>query len=87
MCGALTIKNQFRKNSLLVFVNRDKKAVVKDIVERDIDPDDKVRRIMSLDFEYRNAEVCDIELKVGNDAKESAKLLAQMIETKYTHGR
>lgn len=85
VCGALTIKNQFRKNSLLVFVNRDKKAVVKDIVERDIDADDKVRRIMSLDFEYRNAEVCDIELKVGDDAKEAAKQLAQMIETKYTH--
>ena len=87
VCGALTIKNQFRKNSLLVFVNRDKKAVVKDIVELDIDADDKVRRIMSLDFEYRNAEVCDIELKVGDDAKEAAKTLAQMIETKYTHTR
>ncbi len=87
VCGALTIKNQFKKNSLLVFVNREKKAVVKDIVERDIDADDKVRRIMSLDFEYRNAEVCDIELKVGDDAKEAAKTLAQMIETKFTHNR
>ena len=87
VCGALTIKNEFRKNSLLVFVNRDKKAVVKDIVERDIEADDKVRRIMSLDFEYRNAEVCDVELKVGNDAKEAADALSKMIETKFTHNR
>ncbi len=87
VCGALTIKNEFRKNSLLVFVNRDKKAVVKDIVERDIEADDKVRRIMSLDFEYRNAEVCDVELKVGNDAKEAADALSKMIETKFTHNK
>ncbi len=87
VCGALSIKNQFKRNSLLVFVNRDKKDVVKDIIERDIDSDDKVRRVMSLDFEYRNAEVCDIELKVDNDAKEAARVLAEMIETKFTHNR
>lgn len=85
VCGALTIRNEFAKHSLLVFVNRPKKDVIHDIVERDIDADDKVRRIMSLDFEYRNAEVCDVELNVGTDPKEAAERLATMIEEKFVN--
>lgn len=84
VCGALTVRNEFSKHSLLVFVNRPKKDVIRDIVERDIDPDDKVRRIMSLDFEYRNAEVCDVELNVGDDPEEAAQNLVNMIQTRFT---
>ncbi len=85
VCGALSIRNEFKKHSLLVFVDRRKNDVIHDIVERDTDPDDKVRRIMSLDFEYRNAEVCDIEIKVGNDPDDAAKRLAALIAEKYTN--
>lgn len=85
ICGALTIRNEFSKHALLVFVNRPKKDVIRDIVERNIDSDDKVRRIMSLDFEYRNAEVCDVELKCGDNPEEAAHNLAQMIEEKFTN--
>lgn len=85
VCGALTIRNEFAKHSLLVFVNRPKKDVIHDIVERDIDADDKVRRIMSLDFEYRNAEVCDVELNVGTNPEEAAGRLATMIEEKFVN--
>lgn len=85
VCGALTIRNEYRKHSLLVFVNRTKKDVIRDIIERDIESDDKVRRIMSLDFEYRNAEVCDEELKVSDDPEEAARNLAHLIEEKYTN--
>lgn len=87
VCGALTVRNEYRKHSLLVFVNRDKSAVIRNIVERDSDPDDKVRRIMALDFEYRNAEVCDIELDVGDDAVAAANSLAAIIVDKFTNLR
>lgn len=84
VCGALTIRNEFNKHALLVFVNRSRQDVIRDIIGRDIDSDDKVRRIMSLDFEYRNAEVCDVEIKVGNDPEEAATELMNMIEEKFT---
>ncbi len=85
VCGALTVRNEFKKHALLVFINREKRAVIKDIVERDIDADDKVRRIMSLDLEYRNVEVCDVELNVANDPKEAAKNLITLINDKFTN--
>lgn len=85
ICGALTVRNEFHKHSLLVFVNRPKIDVIHDIVERDIESDDKVRRIMSLDFEYRNAEVCDVELNVNNNPYEAATRLVDMINEKFTN--
>ena len=39
-----------------------------------------MRRIMSLDFEYRNAEICDVELSVGDDAAAAAETLRRLIE-------
>ncbi|MCR5154910.1 MAG: hypothetical protein K6B75_08710 [Lachnospiraceae bacterium] len=85
VCGALTISNEFRKHSLLVFVNRPKASVIRNIVERYTDPDDKVRRIMALDFEYRNVEVCDAELTVGDDPEAAAETLKELIKTKFTN--
>lgn len=79
ICGALTMKNIYRSRAMLVFANRDKSEVIMDIVGRDIPGEDKVRRIMSLDFEYRNAEICDTELIIGSDASAAADELRRMI--------
>ncbi len=67
ICGALTVKNLYRSRAMLVFTDRPKSEVLLDIIGRNISPEDKMRRIMSLDLEYRNAEICDYELRVGND--------------------
>lgn len=79
ICGAVTVKNVYRNRALLVFTNREKSEVVLDIIGRDIPNDDKMRRIMSLDFEYRNAEICDTELIIGSDASAAADELRRMI--------
>ena len=82
ICGALTMKNIYRSRAMLVFANRDKSEVIMDIVGRDIPGEDKVRRIMSLDFEYRNAEICDKELMIGSDAATAADELKRLIMKK-----
>ncbi len=79
ICGALTMKNIYRNRALVVFTDRDKSQVVLDILSRDTSNEDKMRRILSLDFEYRNAEVCDIELEVGNDPVKAAKKLIETL--------
>lgn len=60
ICGALSLKNRYRKRALLVFLNREKAAVVYDIVSRDLPPAEKTGRILSLPAEYRNEELCDL---------------------------
>ncbi len=84
ICGALTVRNEYRKHSLLVFVNRPKQDVIKDIIERDIDSDDKARRILSLDLEYRNSEICDIEVNVSDNPAETAREISSIVIDKFT---
>lgn len=82
ICGALTIKNLYRNRAMLVFTNRERSTVLLDIINRDITPEDKMRRIMSLDFEYRNAEICDMELNVGDAPETAAETLRDIIYNK-----
>ncbi len=79
ICGALTVKNLYRSRAMLVFLNRERSEVILDIINRDTRPEDKMRRIMSLDFEYRNAEVCDCEIRVGSDPTAAARELVDKI--------
>ena len=79
ICGAVTIKNLYRDRAVLVFTNRDKALTLLDIINRNIPAEDKMRRIMSLDFELRNDEICDVELDVGNNASEAARQLITML--------
>ena len=79
ICGAVTFKTSYRDRAMLVFMNREKKEVLRDILRRSEAEDDKILRITSLDLEYRNAEICDVELKVGNDPREAAEKLIKMV--------
>ncbi len=80
ICGALTLKNLYRSRAMLVFTNRQRASTIKDIIGKDIDLEDKTRRIMSLDFEYRNSEICDVELYVGDDPIEAAHRICAIVK-------
>ena len=82
ICGAITLKNLYRERAMLVFTRRERSDAIKSIIERDIDIDDKTRRIMSLDFEYRNSEVCDVEVSVGNDVNSAIKIIVDLVNRK-----
>ena len=79
ICGAITLKNLYRQRAMLVFTRRDRADAIKSIISRDIDLDDKTRRIMSLDFEYRNGEVCDVEINVGNDVDAAIEKIVGLV--------
>lgn len=66
ICGAVTLKNLFRTRAMLAFAVRDKRRIIADIVARDTDPEDKVNRLMSLDYEMRNGELCDFAVDIDN---------------------
>ena len=82
ICGAITLKNLYRERAMLVFTRRERQDAIKSIIARDIDIDDKTRRIMSLDFEYRNSEVCDVEVNVGDDIDSATQQIIEYIKRK-----
>ena len=82
ICGALSIKNVYKSRAMIVFTERSREAVVKDIICREADDNDKVRRIMALDFEYRNAELCDIAAKTDDIESAVAYIKRKMSPSK-----
>ena len=79
ICGALTLKNRYRHKALLVFTRKKRYDVIKDIVTRDLPADDLARRILSLDDEYRNEELCDISVITDVSADKAAADIAETI--------
>ena len=61
ICGAMSIKTNF-DNVVTIYINKDKKELIGDILEKKIDNQEKVNRIVSLDAEKRNSEICDFEV-------------------------
>lgn len=79
ICGAVTIKNLFKNRAMLVFTNRPREDVLLSLVRRELPDEDKVRRILALEYEYRNVQWCDAELAVGSDPADAAERLKQML--------
>ncbi len=81
ICGALSLKNRYRQKALTVFLKRRREDVIFDIVSRPLDAHDKTCRILSLDDEYRNEELCDLALDANENAEALAARLSQMLRS------
>ena len=79
ICGALSLKNRYRSGALLVFLKRRREDVIFDIVRREMDDRDKTCRILSLDNEYRNEELCDLCVDADRVSAEIAAEIAAAV--------
>ncbi len=79
ICGALTLKNRYRSRAMLVFMHRSRYGVIRDIVSREMSPEDKTCRILSLDDEYRNEELCDVTVDADRAPAAVAAELAAIV--------
>ena len=62
ICGAMAMKTHF-KNVITVYVGKDKKSLISSIIERSASTDEKVKRILAIDNEKRNEQICDYSVK------------------------
>ena len=65
ICGGISIKNTYPDRTLLVFLLRARTKVLQSILQRDCNNEEKALRIMSLDAEYRNEDICDFTLNMN----------------------
>lgn len=66
ICGAISLKTHF-DNVVTVFVDREKRKIVEAIIARNCSNEDKTNRIMSIEAEIKNAEICDYVLNNDGD--------------------
>jgi guanylate kinase len=57
MCGAIAMKRHFP--TAIIYVARDKEYLIRDIIEENFPVEEKTLRILSIDAEKRNREICD----------------------------
>ena len=58
ICGAMSLKTHF-PNVVTLFIKREKRDLLTALLEKDIQTQEKVNRLLALESERKNAEVCD----------------------------
>ena len=62
ICGAMAMKTHF-PNVITIYVKRDKKDLLTAILEKDAPTPDKVNRLLAIESETKNAQICDYTVK------------------------
>lgn len=65
ICGAMSLKTYFR-NVTSIYIKRDKKALMANILRKNSSIEDKVNRLSAIDYEENNAALCDYIIDFHN---------------------
>ena len=71
ICGAMSLKTHFPKVTT-VYVQRDRRQLLTSLLEKPLSTEEKVNRLMALDSEMKNSDICDYTV-VMDDASRAAK--------------
>ena len=63
ICGAMALKTHFPKVTT-VYIKQNKRDLLENLLQKPLSLDEKVRRILALEAEEKNAEICDYTVKV-----------------------
>ncbi len=80
ICGAMSLKTHF-DNVATVYVKRDKRDLLLDIIGKTCTDAEKVNRIISIDDEKRNEEICDYAV-INNGEDEAAEYIIKLLNIK-----
>lgn len=78
MCGAIAMKRHFQ--TAIIYITKDKETLIQDILQEDFDLEEKTLRILSIDAEKRNREICDFVVDNTDNAgtKRILEILSQV---------
>lgn len=62
ICGAMSLKTHF-KNVTTIYIRRQKKAIISNLLRKKSSVEDKANRIMAIDFAEKTADLCDYVVK------------------------
>ena len=74
ICGAMSLKTHF-PNVTTVYVRRDKRLLLEDLLQKPLSLDEKVSRIMALEAEQKNADICDYIVDMDDPARAAREIL------------
>lgn len=76
--GAMALKTYF-KNVITVYIKRDKKKLMANILQKNSSVEDKVNRLIAIEAENKNAEICDYIVRFDT-YEEAVEKLCQILQ-------
>ena len=65
ICGAMALKTHFPKVTT-VYIQQNKRVLLENLLQKPLSLDEKVRRILALEAEEKNAEICDYVVRADD---------------------
>ncbi len=81
ICGAMSLKTHFT-NVSTIYVKQSKRALLENLLTKPISLDEKVRRILSMESEQKNAEICDYTVTAESSKKAAEDIIASVKSVK-----
>ncbi len=78
ICGAMSLKTHY-KDVVTVYIKRDKRDLLTSILSKNSTNEDKVNRIISIDHERRNEEICDYVVENMGDVDSVADKIIELL--------
>ena len=79
ICGAMSLKTHF-SNVTTVYVQRDRRQLLENILTKPLNLDEKIRRIMSLEAEEKNADICDYIVSAQDPAQAAKEIVTDLLK-------
>ena len=73
ICGAMSLKTHF-KNVTTIYIKREKRALMANIIRKNSTVEDKVNRLVALEYVDKNAALCDYLISFDEYDEALAKL-------------
>ena len=74
ICGAMALKTHFPKVTT-VYIQQNKRVLLENLLQKPLSLDEKVRRILALEAEEKNAEICDYVVKADDFATAAKEII------------
>lgn len=78
ICGAMSLKTHF-PNVVTIYVKRDKKALMANILKKNTTNENKVNRLCAIEYEQQNAELCDYVLQFDGTYDDALQRLREIL--------
>ena len=78
ICGAMALKTHF-PNVITIYIQRDKRDLLTAILRKNSPVEDKVNRLLSVEAEIKNAQVCDYVVEL-HDCEQAARQICDSLK-------
>lgn len=86
ICGAMSLKTHFA-NVTTIYIKRDKRTLLKDLLNKQLSVDEKVSRLIALESEVKNAAICDYTVPVETYDQAAKEIIAGLFKKKTPSGK